>query len=149
MWLQVELPEPTMLTEIAFESAVAAVQQGPAVRGAPTRSAVRRGSRAVPGFPRGYRVQVSTDGTTWGSPVAEGQGTGAQTRIAFIPTRAKFVRITQTATVERRPPTRPFAACGSSFRGHSKGTVNLECPRGHSRLTVPASPLPRVRRKCE
>ena len=46
MWLQVELPEPTMLTEIAFESAVAAVQQGPAVRGAPTRIGVRARSRA-------------------------------------------------------------------------------------------------------
>ncbi len=103
MWLQVELPEPTMLTEIAFESAVAAVQQGPAVRGAPTRSEFGA-VEGVPGFPRGYQVQLSTDGTTWGSPVAEGQGTGAQTLIAFNPTRAKFVRITQTATVSDAPP---------------------------------------------
>jgi hypothetical protein len=58
----------------------------------------------VPGFPRSYQVQLSTDGTTWGSPVAEGQGTGAQTLIAFNPTRAKFVRITQTATVSDAPP---------------------------------------------
>ena len=103
MWLQVELPEPTTLTEMAFESAVAAVQEGAAVRGAPTRSEF--GAVAgVPGFPRGYQVQVSMDGTTWGSPVAEGQGTGAQTLIAFPPTRAKFVRITQTAAVDNAPP---------------------------------------------
>jgi mono/diheme cytochrome c family protein len=102
MWLQVELPEPAMLTEIAFESAIAAVQDGPAVRGAPTRSEFGA-VEGVPGFPRGYQVQVSMDGATWSS-VAEGQGTGAQTLIAFPPTRGKFVRITQTAAVENAPP---------------------------------------------
>ena len=102
MWLQVELPEPAMLTEIAFESAVAAVQDGPAVRGAPTRSEFGA-VEGVPGFPRGYQVQLSMDGATW-SPVAEGQGAGAQTLIAFPPTRGKFVRITQTATVDNAPP---------------------------------------------
>ena len=49
-------------------------------------------------FPRGYRVEVSTDGTTWSAPVAEGQGSGRVTAIAFAPVRASFVRITQTAT---------------------------------------------------
>jgi hypothetical protein len=39
------------------------------------------------------------DGSAW-TPVAEGQGTGQSTVIAFDPVRAKFVRITQTATVE-------------------------------------------------
>ena len=82
--------------------AVAAVQDGPAVRGAPTRSEFGA-VEGVPGFPRGYQVQVSMDGATW-SPVAEGQGTGAQTLIAFPPTRGKFVRITQTAAVDNAPP---------------------------------------------
>ncbi len=103
MWLQVELPQPETISELSFESAVAAVQSGPAVRGAPTRSEFGN-VEGVPGFPRGYQVQLSMDGTTWGSPVAEGQGTGAQTLIAFAPTRAKFVRITQTATAENAPP---------------------------------------------
>jgi hypothetical protein len=44
------------------------------------------------------------DGANWGSPVAQGQGSGAQTLIAFAPARAKFVRITQTATVDNAPP---------------------------------------------
>jgi mono/diheme cytochrome c family protein/glucose/arabinose dehydrogenase len=103
MWLQVELPEPAMVTEISFESAVATVQSGPAVRGAPTRSEFGNVA-GEPGFPRGYQVQLSMDGSSWGTPVAEGQGTGAQTVIAFAPARAKFVRITQTAAVDNAPP---------------------------------------------
>jgi len=55
------------------------------------------------GFPRGYKVQVSMDGTTWSQPVAEGQGAGARTVIAFKPVRAKFVRVTQTASEENAP----------------------------------------------
>ena len=103
MWLQVELPEAATVTELSFESAIATVQTGPAVRGAPTRSEFGN-VEGVPGFPRGYQVQFSMDGTTWGSPVAEGQGTGAQTLISFAPARAKFVRITQTATADNAPP---------------------------------------------
>jgi hypothetical protein len=103
MWLQVELPEPAPVTEISFESTDAAVQEGPAVRGAPTRTG--GGPRdEMPGFPRGYHVQLSMDGTTWGTPVAEGKGTGPQTTIAFAPTRARFIRLTQTATVSDAPP---------------------------------------------
>ncbi len=106
MWLQVELPEAATLTEISFESPVAVVQEGPAIPGAPTRSGGFGGAAAEgsPGFPRGYTVQVSMDGTTWGSPVAEGQGSGTATRIVFAPTRAKFVRLTQTGSSENAPP---------------------------------------------
>jgi hypothetical protein len=50
------------------------------------------------GYPRGYSVTVSVDGKTWSAPVAQGQGTGPSTVIAFAPVNAKFVRITQTAT---------------------------------------------------
>jgi hypothetical protein len=46
MWLQVELPQPATITEITFESTVAAVQEGPAVPGAPTRSAFGARRRA-------------------------------------------------------------------------------------------------------
>jgi mono/diheme cytochrome c family protein len=58
---------------------------------------------AAAGFPRGYKAEISMDGTTWAAPVAEGQG-DAVTVITFTPVRAKFVRITQTATVENAPP---------------------------------------------
>ena len=66
----------------------------------------RRERRATGGtFPRAYRVEVSTDGATW-SAVAEGQGSGRITSIAFAPVRASFVRITQTATAD------PASGCG-------------------------------------
>ncbi len=44
------------------------------------------------------------DGTTWSAPVAEGKGAGRSTVISFAPVQAKFVRITQTATVDNAPP---------------------------------------------
>ena len=54
-------------------------------------------------YPRGYRVEVSQDGTNWGKPVAEGKGTGTHTGITFAPVRARYVRITQTETVANGP----------------------------------------------
>jgi mono/diheme cytochrome c family protein len=57
---------------------------------------------ANPGFPRGYKVELSMDGTAW-KTVAEGKGDGASTDIMFAPAQAKFVRITQTATVDSAP----------------------------------------------
>ena len=43
------------------------------------------------------------DGAKWGKPVAEGKGSGVHTAVSFAPIRAKFVRITQTDTVENPP----------------------------------------------
>jgi glucosylceramidase len=57
----------------------------------------------VIGYPRGYTVEVSLDGNTWSKPVADGKGYGQHTTIALVPTRAKFVRITQTDTVADAP----------------------------------------------
>ena len=74
--------------------------QGPA--GGPPRRWTGGGAPAF-GYPRGYSVQVSTDGTTWSKPVAEGKGDGARTTITFAPTRAKMVRITQTDTAADAP----------------------------------------------
>jgi hypothetical protein len=42
-------------------------------------------------------------GTTW-PQVAAGAGAGSKTTITFKPTQAKFVRLTQTATVADAPP---------------------------------------------
>ena len=51
-------------------------------------------------FPRGYKVELSADGKTWGKPVATGKGVGAVTSIEFPATPAKFLRITQTETMK-------------------------------------------------
>jgi mono/diheme cytochrome c family protein len=88
MWIQIALPQPVTLAEIEFDS--------PPVAGG-------RGGAPAATFPRAYRVEVSTDGTTWSAPVAEGQGSGRITSIALAPVRASFVRITQTATTENAP----------------------------------------------
>ena len=48
-------------------------------------------------YPRGYQVQVSNDGTNWGSALASGAG-AAMTTI-FLPTQnARYIRIVQTGT---------------------------------------------------
>jgi hypothetical protein len=49
-------------------------------------------------------VEVSTDGTAWSVPVAEGAGEGVVTTVTFTPVRTKFVRITQTASTSDAPP---------------------------------------------
>jgi mono/diheme cytochrome c family protein len=90
MWFQFELPEPVTLAELRFLSAPPFTPPGQ-----PPRPAT---------YPRGYRVQVSMDGSTWSEPVAEGQGTGQSIAIVLkAPVRARFVKITQTATTENAP----------------------------------------------
>jgi mono/diheme cytochrome c family protein len=89
MWFQVELPQATRLTELQFTTS--AIGGG---RGAPVQWTT----------PRGYRIQVSSDGTNWSAPVAEGAGVDGTTIVTFAPVSAKFVRITQTETVTNAPP---------------------------------------------
>ncbi len=106
MWVQVELPRAVSLTELEFESTTPPAE--PTAPGAPTRTGGGRGrggaAQAPPviGFPLGYQVQVSTDGTSW-SAVASGKGAGAETDVTFAPARARFVRITQTGSAPDAP----------------------------------------------
>jgi len=106
MWLQVDLAQPVSLTEIQFESNSL---PPPAAPGAPPRtSAIMRGAGApaassAVGYPRGYRVETSLDGTTW-KTAAEGAGAGSATEITFAPVQARYVRLTQTATSADAPP---------------------------------------------
>jgi hypothetical protein len=88
MWLQVELPAPRMLTEMQFSSS--------SIGG-------RAGTPPVWTFPRSFHVQVSADGSTWSAPIAEGQGAPGVTVITFAPVSAKFIRITQIASVSDAP----------------------------------------------
>jgi mono/diheme cytochrome c family protein len=109
-WLQVELPQAVLLTELQFESSALAVDPDPIIPGQPPRSGGGRaagpaGPAPGIGYPRGYQVQVSMDGSAWGQPVAQGAGTGASTTITFAPVRAKFVRLTQTGTAADTPLT--------------------------------------------
>lgn len=91
MWFQIELPAPRSLTEINFTSS-------------PAGNADGRGGTQAWTFPRRYQVQVSSDGRTWSAAIAEGEGAPGTTVIRFAPVSAKFIRITQTATVSDAPP---------------------------------------------
>jgi mono/diheme cytochrome c family protein len=104
MWYQIELPDPVMLSEIQFNSTMQAPGRGgvPGGRGVGGRGAAQPPA-PVATYPRGYRVQVSLDGNMWSAPVAEGQGSGPTTVIAFRPVRVKFIRITQIASPENAP----------------------------------------------
>ena len=90
MWYQIELPQPVAIAEIIVDSSTsgAALNFGRGRGGTPALGMI------------GYRVQMSMDGAAWSEPVAEGQGQfqSASIVISIPPTRAKFVRITQTGT---------------------------------------------------
>ena len=106
MWFQIELPQPTTITELQFNSAGGGFGGGGRGRGNVTVApGTPPPAPMVPAgpFPREYKVEVSTNGSTW-TAVAEGQGTPGSTTITFTPVQAKFVRITQTATAENASP---------------------------------------------
>jgi len=134
MWLQVELPVATTVTEVQFDSTAVAGRGGGGANGGRAGAGGGRGAAgggrgavpdpatptagAAPGagaaaaaqapalptdYPRGYSVTTSTDGTTWSRPVAQGKGIATRMNIVIPPTRAKFVRITQTDTTPNAP----------------------------------------------
>jgi len=111
MWFQVELPKPETITEVQFDSTGGGGRGGRGAAGRagqPPAGGAAAGPPPAPappvlGYPRGYKVETSMNGSTW-TPVAEGQGTGSPTIITFKPTQARFVRISQTATTESAPP---------------------------------------------
>ncbi len=75
-WFQIELPAETNVAGLRLDCA-------------------KSGSD----YPRGYKVEASTDGAKW-TQVATGNGSGAITEIVFPATKAKFLKITQTATAK-------------------------------------------------
>ena len=112
MWLQIELPQTANVSELQFDSIGGGGRGGGggAGRGAAPLPAPgappARGAAPAPstlGYPRAFDVQVSMDGKKWSKPVASGRGEGSHTTIAFAPTQAKFVRITQTDNIPDAP----------------------------------------------
>jgi glucosylceramidase len=64
----------------------------------PARQVVFDTGVSTTDYPRGYAVQVSTDGTTWTTAVSDGQGTGQFTTVNLNGRPIQDVRITLTAT---------------------------------------------------
>ncbi len=54
---------------------------------------------ATSDYPRQYRVYVSNDGSTWGTPVAQGKGTAALVSASFPKQSARYIKVVQTGTV--------------------------------------------------
>ncbi|HET7695570.1 MAG TPA: hypothetical protein VFK57_07675 [Vicinamibacterales bacterium] len=115
MWFRIELPQTANVTELQFES------PGPPAGRGGGRAQAPPGTPPPPpvyGYPRGYSVQLSMDGRTWGKPVATGEGGGGlRTTIAFPAAPARFVRIMQIDNIPDAPPwsirnLRVFAAPG-------------------------------------
>ncbi len=77
MWFQIELPQPTSVCGLYLDSA-----------------------SSPKDYPRGYKVELSSDGEKWSAPVAEGKGSEPNTEITFPAATAKFIRITQTGSVD-------------------------------------------------
>ncbi len=73
MWLQIEFPRETAIAGLGLDYGASAGD-----------------------WPRGFRVELSTNGMAWAKPVASGIGKPGLTEIEFAPAKTKFIRITQT-----------------------------------------------------
>lgn len=96
MWFQVELPSQQELAEIHFNAPPIRKGWGP---DAP---------EPIQTYPRVYILELSVDGNSW-QQVATGQPGNQEVRIIFPPTRARFIRITQTGTPEDSPDAIPWS----------------------------------------
>ncbi len=76
-WFQVELPAEITLSGVQMNT-----------------------GESVFDYPRGYKIEVSSDGQNWGTPASEGKGSSAQMEIMFNPVKARFVKMTQTGSVK-------------------------------------------------
>jgi hypothetical protein len=96
MWFQIELPEATQVSEVQIDS-IATGGGGRGGRGFGFGRGGFGGRGAPPAVgPVSFNVQVSSDGTTWGAPIAQGTGQSPTTLMSFAPVSTKFIRITQT-----------------------------------------------------
>ena len=88
MWFQVELPQVATISEIQFKSP-------------PISRGWREGSPPpIQTCPRGYDLEISSDGNTWTKIISNGEATGSNNRIRFNPVKAKFLRMTLTKSEE-------------------------------------------------
>lgn len=105
MFLQIAMDAPVQLTEVQIDTPAPGFGRGG--RGGAGGRGAAPGAPApappAPGFARGYQLQVSMDGTRW-TTVATGEGSADTTVVVLKqPTRARFVRVNQTATTPDAP----------------------------------------------
>lgn len=99
-WYDVDLPLRPLRDENRYTSTSQAQRPGHYYQvdmGEPQRfhKIVLNSGRSLNDYPRGYEVQVSSDGETWSKPVASGRGAPITT-ITFPPQTARYLRVTLT-----------------------------------------------------
>ena len=78
MWFQIELPAVTDVAGVVLDCKAAASD-----------------------YPRGYKVELSNDGSAWDPPILQGEGRNGVTDLQFPRTvKAKFIKITQTVDLK-------------------------------------------------
>jgi mono/diheme cytochrome c family protein len=100
MWFQIELPRSEMVTEVQFVSPPPGGRAGPGSAAAVTASGAPVVGPA--GYPRAFKVEVSSDGSTW-TVANEGNSGGLTTTSTFEPVQARFVRVSLTADANDAP----------------------------------------------
>ncbi len=91
---QVELPKVVNLAGLDYQALTSSFYSRPGA--APAAGGFNMRAPRVVYYPRGWKLEVSTNGTTW-KTVKEGQGVSMFNSIMFAPTQAKFVRLSTTA----------------------------------------------------
>lgn len=108
MWFQLQLPEPELLTELHFNATPIRKGWGP---DAPD---------PIQTYPRGYRLEVSMDGTRW-QEIARGEGENQDMVIAFEPVRGRFLKMTLTAEAEPSEDVIPWNMRQMRVYGYPEG----------------------------
>ena len=112
MWFQVELPQPTPITEMQFESL------------AHWWRARRGGAAAESGYPREYVSMCRTTGRT-GRPLRRAAGTGVSTAIRFAPVPGE---VRPDHRRRRRPKVRRHGrCCDCGCRHRENSYLGLGC----------------------
>lgn len=89
---------------------------------------------------RGYQVFLSGNGTTWGSAVATGTGTGALVTAHFTARQARYIKVVQTGTSDSWWSIAEFTVYSSGVALPRAGGVHVPAV-GDTLPTVPGAPF--------
>jgi mono/diheme cytochrome c family protein/glucose/arabinose dehydrogenase len=92
---QVELPKTVNLAGLDYQALTSSFYSRPGA--APAAGGFNPRAPRVVYQPRGYKLEVSTDGKTW-KTIKEGAAVSMYNSLMFAPVPARFVRITTTAS---------------------------------------------------
>ncbi len=106
MWVQVELPRETTIGGLWFDS-----------------------GKTLKEYARTFTVQVSSDGQSWGKPVAQGKGTVGAMVVTFAPVKARYVRLTQTGKLTGAEKTLSWVLTEIRVLGPTPGAASVQASK--------------------